>query len=307
MLLDPVINLLEKQKIKRVYASLLVFAVLFVAIYFLLSIYIPKIVLQLEALIKEFKTLSIQEQLTNLENELLKIFPFMHRGVLINKAETIITYHLENSFNEITSLFSNIFTIAALLVIVPFTTFFIVKDRLKIVKGIISTLPNKYSEMSYWIIKKVTHQLGRYVRGWLIDASFVGVACGLGFSFIGIQNSIALGIIAGLGHLVPYLGPVIVGVPAIIISIIQFGNFSAVPLILLVITIIYTFDNGFVQPYVFSKSVDIHPLLIILLIIAGSQVFGIIGMLLAVPLATVIKTASKEFYFAFKNYKISRI
>jgi len=66
-------------------------------------------------------------------------------------------------------------------------------------------------------------------------------------------------------------------------------------------------DNGFFQPYVFSKSVDMHPIVIILLIIAGSQLFGLIGMLLAIPTATVIKTATKEIYFAFKNYKIARM
>jgi predicted PurR-regulated permease PerM len=71
--------------------------------------------------------------------------------------------------------------------------------------------------------------------------------------------------------------------------------------------IVYALDNGIVQPYVFSKSVDMHPIVIILLIIAGSQLFGVLGMLLAIPTATVIKTAATEIYFAFKNYKIARI
>ena len=80
-----------------------------------------------------------------------------------------------------------------------------------------------------------------------------------------------------------------------------------VPLIILIVTLTYTVDNGFVQPYVFSKSVDIHPILIILLIIAGSELFGLIGMLLAVPAATVTKTAVTEIYFAYKNYSIARL
>ena len=79
------------------------------------------------------------------------------------------------------------------------------------------------------------------------------------------------------------------------------------PLIILLVIITYTLDNGFVQPFVFSKSVDMHPIVIILLIIAGSQLFGILGMLLAVPTASVIKTAAKEIYFAFKNYRIARL
>jgi len=116
-----------------------------------------------------------------------------------------------------------------------------------------------------------------------------------------------LGMISGLGHLIPYLGPIIGGIPAAIISIIQYGDLSHIPYIILVLSIIYTLDNGFVQPYVFAKSVDMHPIIIILLIIAGSQLFGLLGMLLAVPTAAVIRTLMKEIYFAFKNYKIARI
>jgi predicted PurR-regulated permease PerM len=168
-------------------------------------------------------------------------------------------------------------------------------------------MPNKYFEMSYWIIKKVSLSMGRFVRAWIFDATFVGFCCGLGFYFIGIDNALTLGVIAGLGHLVPYFGPVIGGIPAAIISIIQYGDLSHIPPLLIVIAIIYAIDNGFVQPYVFSKSVEMHPIVIILLIIAGGQLFGVLGMLLAVPTATVINTAAKETYYAFKNYKIVRL
>jgi predicted PurR-regulated permease PerM len=107
-----------------------------------------------------------------------------------------------------------------------------------------------------------------------------------------------------VGHLIPYFGPLIGGLPAIIISLLQFGNFSMLPEIIIMFVIIYSVDNGYFQPNIFSKSTDIHPLLIILLILMGSQVFGILGMLLAVPAATVVKTAARAIYFGLKNYKI---
>jgi predicted PurR-regulated permease PerM len=153
----------------------------------------------------------------------------------------------------------------------------------------------------------VSIQLGRFVRGWILDAAFVGTFCGIGFYLIGIENALPLGVIAGLGHLVPYLGPIIGGIPAVIISLIQYGDLSHVPYIIVILLLVYTLDNGFVQPYVFAKSVDMHPIIIILLIIAGSQLFGLLGMLLAVPIAAVLRTLIKEVYFAFKNYKIARI
>jgi predicted PurR-regulated permease PerM len=145
-----------------------------------------------------------------------------------------------------------------------------------------------------------------FVRAWIFDATFVGTLIGFGFYLIGVPNALPLGVIAGLGHLIPYFGPIIGGIPAIIISIMS-GDTSQIPLIIIIVLGVYTIDNGFVQPVVFGKSVDIHPIMIILLIIAGSQIFGLIGMLLAVPVATVIKTMAKEIYYAFKNYRIARV
>ncbi len=238
--------------------------------------------------------------------EISKLIPFIGKGMVLNKFDIFAKSAVNTTFDQLTGIVTNVYAIMAVVVIIPFTTFFIVKDKGVILKGVLSLIPNKYFEMSYWVLKQITGQLGRYVRGWLLDALFVGTACGIAFWFIGIENALALGMVAGIGHLVPYFGPLIGGIPAMAISTIQFGNFSAIPLIILIMLLVYISDNGFVQPYVFSKSVNMHPLMIILLIVAGSQLGGIFGMLLAVPTATVFKTAAKEIYLGVKNYRISR-
>jgi predicted PurR-regulated permease PerM len=130
---------------------------------------------------------------------------------------------------------------------------------------------------------------------------------GVGLSLLGINNAASIGFIAGVGHLIPYFGPIIGGIPAIAISIIQFGDFSMLPNIVIMFLIIYTIDNGFIQPNVFSKGTDLHPLVIILLILIGSELLGVFGMLLAVPTATVLKTAAREIYYGYKDYKIIRV
>lgn len=307
LIFDPLVTFFEKKKIQRVYSTICVFVLIIILIYLVYSIYVPHFVGQIENLTESLKKISLHQRILNMEKELRKFFPFVARGEFVQKVESYIGSFILDSFEKVSVFLSSVFSVMAIVVIVPFISFYLLKDSRVILKGLLNLMPNKYFEMSYWVAKKISEQLGKFVRAWIFDATFVGTICGLGFYFIGLENSFSLGIIAGLGHLIPYLGPFIGGVAAIVISLIQFGDFSQVPAIIVLVLSVYTLDNGFFQPYIFSKNLNIHPIIIILLIVAGSQVAGIIGMLLAVPVATVIKTAIREIYFAVKNYKISRV
>jgi len=303
----PFVRLLEGQGFTRTISTLIIFIIFGFLLYLGLSFVIPKFFFQMDQVLVSLKDFSLNEELNELENRLLSLFPLFDKGELSLKIQGIMSTSFNDIINHITQYVSSIVSIAAFLVIVPFITFYLLKDSAVIQKGLIHVVPNKYFEMSYWILKRISLQLGRFVRGWIFDAMFVGIAIGFGFYFIGLPNALPLGVIAGIGHLVPYLGPVIGGIPAIVLSIMQTGDLSQVPLIMMIVALTYTLDNGFVQPYVFSKSVDMHPIIIIILIIIGSELFGIIGMLLAVPTATVIKTAATEIYFAYKNYSIAKL
>ncbi|MCW8805079.1 MAG: AI-2E family transporter [Ignavibacteriaceae bacterium] len=303
----PFVSLLEAKGFNRFTSTLLIFGIFGFAIYFSLSIIIPKFIFQMDQLITSLEGFSLAEEMKTLEVTLIHYVPFFEVGDLTNSVEVFITSQVSNIFGTVTSVLSSIASVVAILVIVPFITFFLLKDYRKILQGILQTIPNNYFEMSYYILKKVSLQLGLFVRAWIFDATFVGLMIGFGFYFIGVPNAMPLGVIAGLGHLIPYFGPIIGGIPAIIMSIVQYGDLSQVPLILLIVLTTYALDNGFVQPYIFGKSVDMHPVMIILLIISGGILFGLFGMLLAVPVATVIKTFSKEIYFARKNYRIARV
>ncbi len=121
----------------------------------------------------------------------------LYQKMLNRQFRHTLLIHLMNFHTLVSSLVS----IIAVVVIVPFITFFLLKDSRKIFRGIMNVMPNKYFEMSYWIIKKVSFSMGRFVRAWIFDATFVGLCCGLGFYLIGIDNALILGVIAGLGHL----------------------------------------------------------------------------------------------------------
>jgi predicted PurR-regulated permease PerM len=304
---NPLVMFLEKNGLNRLVSVLLVFLIAAFLTIFGFSVLIPKIVKQLNVIAANFSKENIDAVLGQFNQTLTEVLPLVSAEEITQQISTFFSELLVNSINNITEIVTSIISILAIVVIVPFMTFFILKDKHKIVKGIIDVMPNKYFEVSYWVIKKISDQLGRYVRSWIFDAFIVGLMATIGLSILGIQNSITIGAIAGIGHLIPYFGPVIGGLPAIIISLIQFGDLSMLPSITLMFVIIYTFDNGYIQPNVFSKGTDIHPLLIIILILVGSQAMGILGMLLAVPAATVIKTAAREIYYGYKNYRIIRV
>ncbi len=303
---EPFVKHLEKQGFNRLTSTAIIYVVVGFLVYILISVLAPKLLSQMDQLIATFNLKALENQIQIFEDEMIKYFPFFSQGEITSGVTNFIRSWVSNPIDKVTTILSSIFSVAAISVIVPFITFFLLKDSKKIFKAIMNIMPNKYFEMSYWILKKISVQLGRFVRAWIFDATFVGLSCGLGFNFIGVHYALPLGIIAGVGHLVPYLGPLFGGIPAIIISVIQYGDLSKVPLLILLIVIVYALDNGLVQPYIFAKSTNMHPIIIILLIIAGGQLFGIIGMLLAVPTATVVRTAIKEIYFALRNYKIAK-
>ncbi len=301
---NPLVTAIENYGVNRFVASLFTILACFYLIFVGLSFIIPELTDHIINMSTSISQSQVKQYLRSLDRSIIKYIPFIKSGTIAARIETWISATFINFFDSITNLVSSLVSIIAVAVIVPFMTFFLLKDNKGIIRGILNIMPNKYFEMSYWVIRKISIHLGRFVRGWILDAFLVGLLSAIGLSILGIENAIPIGVIAGIGHLIPYFGPIIGGVPAIIISIAQFGDFSMLPSIIIMFTIVYALDNGFIQPNVFAKSVDMHPLLIIVLIIAGSQLMGILGMLVAVPFATVIRTATKEIYLGYKNYAI---
>ncbi len=307
MIFNPVVDFIEKQKIPRVIAVLLVFIFTILFLFSIISILLPRLLNQLNQIATALTEKNISDTLGQFELTLKSKFPFLNSINISQKVTSILNNIILGSINNLSGIILNLFSFITVLVVVPFMTFFLLKDNQRLMRGIINIMPNRYFEFAYNVIAKISYQLSRYVRGWILDATIVGILAGTGLGILGINNAVSIGFIAGIGHLIPYFGPVIGGLPAILIAVMQFGDFSMLPNVIILFLLIYSFDNGFIQPNIFAKSTDMHPLIIIVLILIGSETLGLLGMLLAVPIATIIKTAVKEIYFGYKNYKIISI
>lgn len=304
LVFKPIVDFLERNNVPRAMAVIFVFFTAGLIIFSLISFLLPKLINQFNELTNNLSEQNVRSSIGQFEQSLKSKFPAISAIDVSGKVTALINDFIFGIINNLTAIFYNVFSFIAVLIIVPFITFFLLKDNRRLMHGILDLVPNKYFEFFHNILFKVSVKLSRYVSGWILDATIVGFMSGIGLSILGINNAISIGFIAGIGHLIPYFGPIIGGIPAIIISIIQFGNLSMLPSLILMFVLIYSIDNGFIQPNIFSKSTDMHPVVIIILILIGSELLGVLGMLIIVPLTTVIITAIKEFYFGLKNYKI---
>ena len=159
--------------------------------------------------------------------------------------------------------------------------------------------------MTLNVVYKIGIKLGKYIRSWLIEAAVVGVLSMLGLLFMGVKYSIIIGVAAGIANLIPYLGPVVGAVPAILVTLIQTGNLEMVLPIIGLFVAIRVVDDLIIVPAVYSKGAEIHPLTIVLLILIAAEIGGILGMVLAVPLYTVLSVIAKETYWGLESYSIT--
>jgi predicted PurR-regulated permease PerM len=171
-------------------------------------------------------------------------------------------------------------------------------------KLFISYIPNRYFEMSLNVIHKIDTQLGSYLRGQITEAFVVGILAILALWILDVQYYIVIGVFAGLANMIPYIGPVAGMIPALIVTIINGGEPILLFYIIVAFAIVQLIDNILIQPLVLSRSVNLHPLIIVFAVLIGGKIFGLLGMLLAVPTAGILKVTSSEMYNGIRKFNL---
>lgn len=300
-IISPVVDWLESRSMPRALAStimlLLSLAAFMVVAYFLA----PFVYKQVLALQERVSFGEMRRSIPSMEREIVNTLSFL--GVKQLHLTTKIEDLVGGLFDNVLNIASGVVGLLIFVVMTLISTFFLLKDGRKLNKSLIAIVPNQFFEMSLSIMHKIDWSLGAYLRGILLDATVIGVVTTLSMWLLGIPNFVLIGLVAMVANLVPYLGPPTAALVASSISVITLGDFSQVPLILVTFTLIRLLDDSIVQPLTISQSVKLHPLTIIFTILIGGQLFGILGMLFAVPIAGVVKVVASELYFGLKRYR----
>ncbi|MBD3422111.1 MAG: AI-2E family transporter [Chitinivibrionales bacterium] len=248
----------------------------------------------------------IRSALENVEAAIAARFPAAAIPNLYENLATRLAAYGKIDFQSIASYASSVFAILSVAVIVPIVTFFFLLDGHLIQKSLLRMVPNRYFEMFVLLFHKITSALQLFIRGQLIDALAVGIMTSVGLALIGLPYFLVIGIIAGLGNLIPYLGPIIGFIPALFVVLVSPEGLTAWAFvkIIIVFAVVQFIEGTFIYPIAVGKSVDLHPLIVIIGITVGSQIGGIAGMLIAIPLISVIKVTLEVLYANLKSYSI---
>ena len=313
LIANPLVEFLKKRlRFSNILAVIFTMTLLFLILFGFIMMFIPLIISQGENL-SLLDTKAIE---TNFIELITKINTFLESHAINSKKiikETDLTSKLNFDFipQFLNSMVGIIGDLGVGLASVLFITFFFLKDKLLFIVGFRKTLPEKHEEKILNSLFKINELLSRYFIGLLIQVFIVFILYLIVLLIFGIENAFIIAFICATLNIVPYIGPLISSILAAVLTMIDNlgGDFQTqvIPTTLFVLLgfwIVQLIDNNLSQPFIFSKSVNSHPLEIFLIILIIGFLFGIIGMIIAVPFYTILKVLAKEFFPENKIIKI---
>ncbi|GIO43446.1 AI-2E family transporter [Paenibacillus apis] len=303
-LLNPLVDWLEQKGIGRVYTIAALYLLIAGLITIVVISIVPVVRDQITDLISNFPRYSYQVQL---EFEALIGSDFFHQmqestGFSPTKiAESIssqATTLIDGAWSGIGGFLGALKDIVLAVITVPFILFYLLKDGKKLPSFILRFVPVRLRGQTKHVMTEMNGQISSYIRGQIIVSFCIGVLLYIGFLIIGLDYSLVLAIIASFTSIVPYLGPAIAITPALIIAIVT-SPFMLLKLII-VWTVVQLVEGKFISPQIMGKTLRIHPITIIFVILTAGNLFGIVGIILAVPGYAVLKVIAGHLFKWFE-------
>jgi len=204
---------------------------------------------------------------------------------------------LLDNFSSIIGAVSFVFTI-------PLISFFLLKDWHKIRKAILGFCSNRYFELAIIILGKFDSTVGTYLRAMLFEVIAVGTMASIALSIVGVSNPVLIGISAGVANIIPYFGPFLGGALAVFTVFFDGGPFLSMVYAALAMYIVQVIDNNVVYPVVVGTTIDMHPLWVLLTVLAGGWYGGILWMLISVPMVFLVYQLVMVLYTNLKEFRI---
>lgn len=267
--------------LNRTFAILLVLSIFFVIFLYIVLTIVPIFTKQVSSLIDFL--LKNQEKLQNNFFGFLESNSIDLRSSIMSSKDIIVT----NVIKVLGSSFSLISSTFSLLFMTPIFTIMLIFSYDNIENGVKRILRNMDREDLIVLIKHMDETIGKYILVTALDSMIVGVVSFIIFYFLKMDYSLLFSVIVGFGNVIPFIGPFIGLIPAILYAFTK--SFKLVILIVVMITIVQTVEANIVKPWLTGKSVEMHPITTLLVVLVGGALFGIGGAFVAIPVYIIIK------------------
>lgn len=302
-LMNPAVDYMERKGIKRIYSIFGLFILVIGLIVWGVVVIVPKIQEQSMSFVENLP--GYLDIIENKVNEILSdpIFSQVQDQLeasnekLIASMTDIIQNLSRSTIQNIGSFFGAVATVVLAVITMPFILFYLLKDGRQLAPYFVKFLPTKMRKPSLTVLKEMNDQVSSYIRGQLTVAFAVAIMFMVGFSLIGLDYAITLGIAAGFLNLIPYLGSFLAMVPAVFLGIV--GGPVLLVKVLVVFVIEQTIEGRLISPLVLGNELSIHPVTILLVLLTSGKLFGLVGVILGIPVyaaAKVIITHIFEWY-----------
>lgn len=275
--LDSPVDYLERKKIPRILGTLLIFIAALIVLAFLLYAFIPVVILEFQTILTYIGELKIPV-IGSLEvSQLEKIDKYLERLVnaLFSGGASLI--------NITVSIFGGLSFIIATAVL----SFYLTINREGVEKFLRTILPIMHEHFVIDIYYRARNKLGKWLQGQILLMLAVGIVVSLGLWILGVKYSLILGVLAGILEIVPLVGPIFAGIVAFLVAVSESWTLGFYVIILFLV--VQQLENHLLVPLVMKKTVGISPVVVVVSLLAGSQIAGFIGVILAVPTAVVIQ------------------
>jgi predicted PurR-regulated permease PerM len=199
-------------------------------------------------------------------------------------------YVLERGAGQPAELFEHMGHLFLLGILVPFFAFFLLRDMPRLIARTMDRLPPQHVETSIAVWRELNGTIGRYIRGVVLDGLVVGTLAALGLWAARIPYPLLLGAFAGLANVVPFVGPLLSSAAAGLVVVLTPGQgLAGVGRVVVLFLVIKVLDDTVIQPFTIGRSVHLHPALLLGSVVIGNHALGVLGMIIAVPVATVLQ------------------
>lgn len=292
-ILHPFVSLLERKGVSRIVSIASIYIIVLGLFVFLAVTVIPIIKDQVNALIDNLPYFGHEIERAARKFGESNVIGRMQESLNIDFANIVkdstmnFTKSLSSVTGNVTGFLSTITEVVLTFVMVPFILFYLLKDGEQLPNHFLKFISEQRQPAAKRILDDMHYAISSYIRGQIIVSLFIGIMLLIGYLIIGIKYAVLLAILAMIVNIVPYVGPIIAITPALIIAFID--SPSMVLKVIIVMMIVQLAEGKFISPQVMGKKLDIHPITIIFIILTAGNLFGIMGIILAIPGYAILK------------------